>query len=158
MANPFASREDSTQTPHDISLPAGKVRDVARSDNSHLVPPYTPPAEHYLSREQSSHGYFPPQKPAPPTGGTPLRQTPHEAIPDGIEHHDTPTSAVPAELSEEKHHKIYHLHFKQRIKHFTWTWFTMTVSAFTRKMILYCFLLTLTTDGYRRNCKCHALQ
>ena len=109
-------------------------RDVARTDNYNIDYPYTPPAELALSREQSDHGYFPPQKPAPPTGGTPLRQTPREVVPDGTEHHDTPTSAVPADLAEEKSHKTYHLHFRQRIKHFTWTWFTMTVCAFSGKV------------------------
>ena len=134
MVNPFASREDGTQTrPRSHRCCQGE-RGVARTDNCNTDYPYTPPAELVLSREQSDHGYFPPQKPAPPTAGTPLRQTPREAIPDGIEHHDTPTSAVPAELPGEKSHKTYHLHFRQRIKHFTWTWFTMTVCAFLSKV------------------------
>lgn len=35
---------------------------------------------------------------------------------------------VPKPLPE-KPHRHYDLHFRQRIKHFTWTWFTMTVRS-----------------------------
>jgi hypothetical protein len=127
MANPFASRDDGK----DAHETAGKVRDVVKTDSFHIDPPYTPSSERILSREQTSNGYFPPQKPAPPTAGTPLRHTPHETIPDGIAHHAVNESTVPAELPEQTSHKTHHLHFRQRIKHFTWTWFTMTVWIWT---------------------------
>jgi hypothetical protein len=134
-----------------------KVRNVAWTDSSRIDPPYTPSAERVLSREQSNHGYFPPQKPAPPTGGTPLKHTPHEPIPDGIAHHAINESTVPAELSEQKSHGTHHLHFRQRIKHFTWTWFTMTVWTCTSEFSEVSFT-DAQPDGYWRNRKCHTLQ
>jgi hypothetical protein len=41
-------------------------------------------------------------------------------------------------LSTAEHTQhVHHLHFKERIRHFTWTWFTMTMATGGVANVLY---------------------
>ena len=98
--------------------PDSDLRHVARPSTS---TPKRKPMEHQLAPDLGHHTT---SNPSPADSRTPLNlrtsagETTLRCINGSGE--KTPRS---------KHHHGVHLRFKERIKHFTWTWFTMTVCA-----------------------------